>query len=213
MKDGILITFEGIEGSGKTTQLKILADYLQLHKRPCLVTREPGGTQIGDAIRKLLLNPANAAMVPLAELLLYVAQRAQHVKETLEPALGAGKIILCDRYCDATTAYQGGARRLPSAVIDQLNHLATGGMMPRLTFLLDCPVELGLRRARDRFHAKEGRPGGDRIEREELDFHERVREAYLAIARREPQRVVIVDGTADIDTIQQKILRELDRVL
>ena len=211
--EGILITFEGIEGSGKTTQVKILEEHLKLHGHRSVTTREPGGTPIGDAIRKLLLNPNHQEMVPLTELMLYVAQRAQHVQELIVPALEQGKIVLCDRFCDATLAYQGGARKLPGALIAQLNEIATGSIRPRLTFLFDCPVEIGLARARERFRAKEGHAGGDRIEQEEFAFHERVRETYLELAHREPNRIIVIDATAVIDTIRQAILQPLERVL
>lgn len=209
---GILITFEGIEGSGKTTQLQILADHLALQRHRLLITREPGGTVIGDQIRKLLLNPNHKELQALPELLLYAAARAQHVAEKIRPALEMGKTVLCDRFCDATLAYQGAARGLPLPLIAQLNDLATSGVKPRLTFLFDCPVEIGLRRARERYQAKHGTAqAGDRLEQEEIAFHEHVREGYRKIAAAEPNRVIVIDATGDIDEIHQMILREIQR--
>ena len=213
MSKGILITFEGIEGSGKTTQIKILEEFLTKRGRGVLATREPGGTKISDQIRKLLLNPLHKELTPLAELFLYEAARAQHVREIILPALDEGKIVLCDRFCDATTAYQGGAREISPALVQTLNQIASENIVPRLTLLLDCPVEIGLKRARDRYQMKEGAEKGDRLEQEEILFHEKVREAYLTIASNEPNRVVVVDGTEDIDHIQQTIIKEIERIL
>jgi len=146
----------------------------------------------------------------MAELLLYIAARAQHVHELIEPALHAGKLVLCDRFFDATLAYQGGARQLPFKLVKELNDLATHGLKPRLTFLLDCPVELGLRRAKERYAEKVGAKAGDRMEQEEIAFHERVREAYLAIARQEPNRMIVLDATQNIDALQEQILQEMN---
>lgn len=213
MIDGLFITFEGIEGSGKTTQLRILADHLAMQNRDVLATREPGGTRLGDAIRKLLLNPDHAEMAALTELLLYAAARAQHVAERIRPSLEKGTIVLCDRFTDATLAYQGRARKLPAPLIAQLNEVAAHGLRPHLTFLLDCPVEVGLSRARERFQAKEGRAGGDRLEREALAFHEEVRQAYLDLAHADPQRIRILDGTMDVDSLHQEVLRQMEPFL
>jgi dTMP kinase len=213
MAKGLFVTFEGIEGSGKTTQIEVLEESLRLQGHEIVATREPGGTQVGDIIRRVLLNPEHQNLVPNAELLLYAAARAQHVAECIKPALAASKIVLCDRYCDATLAYQGGARGLPLKLIKQLNELATEGLTPQLTFLLDCPVEVGLKRARDRFRTKNGAEGGDRIEQEKLDFHQKVRQQYLNIAEAEPHRVVVIDATLDIDSLRQKISQEMQRFL
>ena len=210
---GKLVTLEGIEGSGKTTQIEILADYLRLRGHDILATREPGGTPVGDQIRKVLLNPEYKDLVPLAELFLYEAARVQHVEGVIKPALKAGKIVLCDRFYDATTAYQGGARKISMELVENLNQLASNGLHPRLTLLIDCPVEVGLKRARERYLAKEGTDQGDRLEQEELEFHRRVRKGYLEIAKRDPGRFVVIDGTLDIDATHQAVLKEIQRIL
>ena len=209
----MLITFEGVEGSGKTTQVRILQDYLKLKARDVVATREPGGTPLADRLRRMLLNPENAGMTPLTELFLYLAARAQHVDECIRPALDEGKWVLCDRYVDATLAYQGGGRKLSFELVRQLNTAAIQGTRPHLTFLIDLPAELGLKRARERYHAKEGTAKGDRIEQETIAFHERVRDVYLELARQEPTRIRVVDGTMDIDAIHQRIVQELEPFL
>jgi len=212
-EQGLFITLEGIEGSGKTTQIKILEDLFAMRKIKYISTREPGGTRIGDAIRNILLNPDHQAMVPTTELLLYAASRAQHVAEVIQPALDAGMVVLCDRFYDATFAYQGAARGQSTKLIADLNNLATNGLKPRLTFVLDCPAEVGLRRARERFFEKNGTQGGDRIEAEDLAFHERVRDYYLAVAKAEPQRVMVIDANDNIHAIREVLIREVERLL
>lgn len=203
---GIFISFEGIEGCGKTTQIRLLVDELRKKKRDVVLTREPGGTAIGDKIRSILLDAAHDGMTPVAELLLYAAARNQHIAQVIAPAIGDGRVVLCDRYADATTAYQGAARRIDPEVIDGVHHIATGGLMPDLTILLDCQPEVGLARALARNSGDNSMKGQDRFEREEMDFHKRVREGYLAIARREPGRVVVVDAAQDAGAIHQHIL-------
>lgn len=184
---GVFITFEGIEGCGKSTQIGLLAQHLEKHGHAVLVTREPGGTELGEAIRGLLLDPRNGAMAPLTELLLYEAARAQLVAERIRPALEARQVVLCDRFYDSTTAYQGAGRNLGDIDLAALHRLATGGLVPDLTVLLDLPVEEGLKRAL-------GDARGDRIERESIAFHERVREAFMDIAKQEPDRVRVLNG-------------------
>jgi len=184
VRDSFFITFEGIEGSGKSTQIARLASRLQEAGRPVVVTREPGGCRVADAIRSILLSPEHAGMVPRAELLLYAAARAQHVEEVIRPALAAGRWVLCDRFVDATLAYQGYGRGLDPALIEQLNLLATGGLMPDLTLLLDLPAEDGLSRARER-NALRPESNDDRFEREAMDFHRKVRDGYLRLAEGE----------------------------
>lgn len=180
MKTGKLITFEGIDGSGKTTQLQRLGTFLREAGYDVLTTREPGGTPLGRQIRQALLDGESGSVDPLAELLLYAADRAQHVRQLIRPALLAGRIVLCDRFCDATVAYQGYGRGFPIDLIIQLNQLATDGLTPDLTLFYDLPVEEGLARTRGRQTA--GAPGrenqADRLDREPLDFHRRVREGY-----------------------------------
>ena len=193
-----LITFEGIEGSGKTTQLKILAERLRNEGHEVIVTREPGGCDIADQIRAILLDAANHAMAPLSELLLYAAARAQHVEQVIRPALAAGKIVLCDRFTDATFAYQGHGRQLDRQLIETLNLIATSGIKPDLTLLIDCPVTTGLGRAMARINAGSG-AREERFELEAMSFHERVRDGYLELARREPSRFIIVDGDRSIE--------------
>ena len=195
---GLFITFEGIEGCGKTTQIRLLAERLEAAGHAVLLTREPGGCPIADQVRAILLDAGNRAMVPLAELLLYAAARAQHVQEGISPALAAGRTVLCDRFTDATLAYQGYGRGLDQAIIGQLNRLASAGATPDLTILLDCPVEIGLSRAIARNDSRSGtagEPKEERFEQEARQFHERVREGYLTLARQETRRFVTVDAS------------------
>ncbi|HEX5773791.1 MAG TPA: dTMP kinase [Geomobilimonas sp.] len=191
------ITFEGIEGCGKTTQMRILAKRLESLGNDVTTTREPGGCPIADKIRGILLDAENSALVPLAELLLYAAARAQHVAEVVTPALAAGRVVLCDRFTDATLAYQGYGRALDRETIDRLNGLATNGVRPDLTVLLDCPVETGLERAMARINSTDG-AREERFELEAMEFHRRVRDGYLQLAAREPNRFVVVDGVAGV---------------
>lgn len=197
------ISFEGIEGSGKSTQVHCLQSLLAQQGHKVAVTREPGGCPIANAIRSILLDPANHAMVPRAELLLYAAARAQHVDEVIRPALNDGYIVLCDRFVDATMAYQGAGRGLDDALLTAINSQATGGLVPDLTLLLDLPVEIGLGRARSRndlqFLAAESR-----FELESLAFHHRVRTAYLDQAQQQ-SRFRVVDAAGEIDAVTQKV--------
>jgi dTMP kinase len=194
---GLLVTFEGIEGSGKSTQIALTRAYVEGQGYPCLVTKEPGGSPLGEEIRNFLLNRGDLRIDPLAELLLIEADRAQHVAEVIRPALANGRIILCDRYTDATIAYQGYARGLDITVVTQMNQWATGGLTPQCTIVLDCPVEVGMERAE----------GEDRFEREDRRFHQQVREGYLRIAQQEPQRVRVVAGEGEQSAIQGEIRR------
>jgi len=198
------ITFEGIEGCGKTTQLLLLARRLERNGHAVRVTREPGGCPIADQIRNILLEADNRAITPLTELLLYAAARAQHVREVIKPALEAGGIVLCDRFTDATIAYQGYGRKLDLAIIHQLNQLAAGGIRPNLTILLDCPAETGLKRAISRINSAPG-AREERFELESLQFHQWVRDGYLALAQQEPARFVIIDAAAGIRETEEAI--------
>lgn len=191
---GLFITCEGIEGSGKSTQLARVADALRAQGRTVTVSREPGGTAIGDAIRALLLDPRSQGITPTTEILLYAASRAQHVAEVIQPALARGEIVLVDRFIDSTRAYQGAARAIAPEIVRALEQIATGGLLPDRTIVFDLPVKIGLQRV-------SVRGAQDRLERETLDFHERVRQGYLALARVEPQRVVVVDAAREADAV------------
>jgi dTMP kinase len=209
---GTFVTFEGIEGSGKSTQIALVADYLSKQGRSATLTREPGGTPIGDHVRKVLLDPANTALAPKAELLLYAAGRAQHLDEIIVPALKAGRIVLCDRFSDATLAYQGYGRGLDLELIRDLDRLVTAGLRPDLTVLLDIDAAAGLSRARGR-NSRGGLESEARFENEHLSFHERVRQGYLDLARQEPGRFRIVDASPPPGTVQNEIRRAVDELL
>ncbi|WP_432823063.1 dTMP kinase [Trichloromonas sp.] len=202
------ITFEGIEGCGKSTQVGLLAQRLTARQTPVLTTREPGGCPIANAIRQILLNPANTALVPRAELLLYAAARAQHVAEVVVPALQQGSIVICDRFTDATLAYQGFGRGLDLDLIHTLNQVATGGVMPDLTLLLDMPPTEGLKRAIQR-NTESALNHEERFEMESLDFHEKVRSGYLQLASQDA-RFRIIDAQGDIATVADRINRTVD---
>ena len=197
---GYFITFEGIEGCGKTTQVRLLAERLEATGCSVVVTREPGGCPISDQIRSILLNADNQGMRPLTELLLYAAARAQHVAEVIRPALEAGYVVLCDRFSDATIAYQSFGRGIERATIDHLNTLARQSLSPDLTILIDCEARVGLARARQRIEATAG-PREERFELESLEFHRRVRHGYLSLKQEEPGRFLTVDGSGAIDGI------------
>jgi dTMP kinase len=190
----LFITLEGIEGCGKSTQARRLADRLRGLKIPVTLTLEPGGTRIGQDIRGILLNTGNLGLSPLAELLLYAADRAQHISEVIRPSLSNGKWVISDRFFDATLAYQGYGRNQDISLINDLNQRACLGISPDKTFLIDCPVEIGLERAfrRNRELNQEGQA---RFEREKVAFHESVRKGYLMIAGHEPERFIIIDGS------------------
>jgi dTMP kinase len=204
---GMFITFEGIEGCGKSTVIRQVADQLRAEGIPLVLTLEPGGTVIGEKIRAILLDPANRALAPLAELLLYEADRVQHVTGLVKPALESGKWVLCDRFYDATTVYQGYVRGQDLHLIETLNTLASQGVSPDLTFVLDCPAEMGLKRAFKRNRALSGDPQ-DRFEREDLAFHRSVREGYLRLAERH-SRIAVVDATQEPDRVAAGIYERL----
>ena len=193
------ITFEGIEGCGKTTQVRRLA--ARLGER-ALETREPGGTVVGQAVRQVLLDPKNHGLASITELLLYFADRAQHVAEVVRPALAAGRIVLCDRHVESSLAYQGYGRGLPLDAIRALGTLATGGLRPDAIVWVDVPVELGLARARLR-------GAQDRLEAEVVEFHERVRSGYEALAVEEPARWLRIDGRGSADEVFAALWRGL----
>jgi len=194
----LFITFEGIEGCGKTTQVQRLEKLLSDHDIQVLFTLEPGGTGIGTNIRRILLDTENKKIVPLTELLLYEADRAQHIEEMIKPALNEGKWVVCDRFFDATVAYQGSARGQDMKLIRFLNEKVTQGIRPDLTFLLDCPVHTGLKRALMR-NLSVHDEGQDRFEKEKEQFHHKVREGYLALARQNKKRFKVIDATRSVD--------------
>ncbi len=203
----MFITFEGIEGVGKTTHLKWMATALTDVGIPVLVTREPGGTPMGEEIRDILLVHRHERVAPLTELLLMFAARAQHVDTVIRPALAADRWVLCDRFVDATYAYQGGGRGVPEGLIRELESLVLGSFRPDHTILFDTPVEIGLQRVKERNN------GHDRFEQEKMDFFERVRMEYLRIARLDPERYEIIDATKPLVEVQQSLSRIMTEIL
>jgi dTMP kinase len=209
---GTFITFEGIEGSGKSTQISLLSNYLTATGVRHVLTREPGGTLIGDQVRKILLDPANRALDPAAELLLYAASRAQHLREIIIPALADGTNVLCDRFSDATLAYQGYGRGLDIEMIRALDRIVTAGMRPDLTLLFDIEAASGIARARGRNNSR-GLEAEARFENEELAFHERVRQGYLTLVAQEPVRIRVVDASSSPEAVQSKVRQIVDERL
>lgn len=190
----MFITLEGIEGSGKSTLIEILADYLRDQKLVPLVTREPGGSSLGRKLRQILLDPDSRNLSSKSELCLFMADRAQHVQEVIAPALEQGQIVLCDRYTDSTIAYQGYGRNMDIDELEKLCHFAGCDVVPDLTLLLDLPVRMGLGRVLQRKHEVGPVNREDRFDSETLDFHERVRQAYLELAKKYPERIKIIDA-------------------
>jgi dTMP kinase len=202
---GWFITFEGVEGSGKTTQIRLAEEFLREKGFPVFMTQEPGGTPLGERIREILLNRGGFDISGEAEIFLFAAARAQHTDAAIRPALEKGQVILCDRFSDATIAYQAYGRGLPLEAVREICRFASRGLSPRLTLLFDLPVEKGLERAFRRIAGREERSREDRFEREHLDFHRRIREGYLTIAREEPDRVKIVDASRDIESTRLEV--------
>jgi len=209
---GKFITIEGPEGCGKTTQSDALVKYLKDLGHEVVLTREPGGTRIGEQIRSLVLDSKYGEMTPLAELLLMSASRAQHVLEKIVPAVDQGKVVICSRFADATIAYQGCGRGFDRALLKTMNAIATGGLTPDLTLLIDVDVRTGLRRAFgvEKAEAKSGE--GDRLEKEDIAFHERVRSGYLELAEAEPERIRVIDGSGTIEEVGAAIRKEVDSI-
>lgn len=201
----MFITFEGIEGSGKTTQIKLLVPVLQAKGYDCVFTREPGATEIGEKIRAILLDASHTAMLPLTELLLYEADRAQHVHEVIKPALAANKVVVADRFFDATIVYQGYARGFDLELIQQIHRIVLGGLTPDLTIILDLPVHVGLERAWERINSRSDLPE-DRFEKEDIAFHEKVRQGYLTLAGNEPKRFQVIDASRDAEAVHRDIV-------
>lgn len=201
---GFFITLEGIEGSGKTTQQKNISNYLKVQGERVLLTREPGATRLGEKIRNILLDPDWEEMTARAEILLYAADRAQHIEEVVQPALAEDKVVVSDRYYDSNIAYQGYGRGLDVEMVKQINNWAVNYLTPDLTILFDLPVEVGL----SRVYARSSDKKGDRLEREELSFHERVRSGYLQLAENSDRFVVV-----DADRTSAQIKVELNEIL
>ncbi len=209
---GTFITFEGPEGGGKSTQARRLAATLTARGLDVVATREPGGTSAGEAIRDILQHAAaGETLCAESETLLFEASRAQLVREVIRPALARGAVVICDRFADSTTAYQGYGRGFEPARIEALHAFALGGVEPELTLLLDVPVASGFERLAARMAGT--RTGLDRMERESREFHERVRMGYLALARRWPERIVVIDAARDADAVAATVAAQVDRVL
>lgn len=202
MRKGFFVTIEGCEGVGKSTLLRGLKDYLETAGRDAVFTREPGGTEVAERIRAVILDPENAAMTPTAELLLYAAARAQHTEEKIIPAVRDGKLVICDRYSDSTLAYQSYARGLDRGECLAADEIARRGVKPDLTVFLDLSPERG-------FARKGGADKGDRLEREKMDFHERVYAGFRAIAESEPDRVVGVDASKSKEEVLAAVVNLL----
>jgi dTMP kinase len=201
----MFITFEGIEGSGKTTHVDLLSDYLCEKGLRVVKTREPGGTPVGEALRSVLLKK-DLQVLPLTELLVFLASRAQHVEEVIRPALEEGNVVLCDRFVDASYAYQGYGRGIDLGIIETLNRLVTKGVRPNLTILLDCPVDVGLGR-------KSADGNLDRFEKEELSFHQKIRNAYIELAEDDPKRFVVLNARKDLAKTQEVIREKVEKLL
>jgi len=201
----MFITFEGPDGSGKTTQARMLVEYLQARGYPVIYTREPGGTEISEQIREVILSTRNLAMQNETEVLLFSAARAQIVAELIRPALAAGKIVVCDRYADSTLAYQGYGLGLDLEALRAITKFATRGLVPDLTFYIDVPVQVGL----ERRHQGET----NRLDQKDVEYHARVREGYLELAKAEPARFVVIDGKESIEEVQDKIRARMSEEL
>lgn len=203
MKQGIFITFEGTDGSGKTTQIELLKEYLTRRNYEFIVTREPGGTPIGEELRKIILNKEFHMMTPVTEAMLYAASRAQHVEEVIKPALKAGKIVLCDRYLDSSVAYQGFGRNLGNTVT-MINEIAISGIMPDKTFLLQVNPDKGKNRIKRDL---------DRLEAESRSYHEAVFRGYDELSMKSPERIYKLDGSQSIEVIHAEIIKEMEKLI
>ncbi|MDA8140035.1 MAG: dTMP kinase [Desulfobacteraceae bacterium] len=209
----MFITLEGIEGSGKTTQLQKIVAFLEGRGYECVTSREPGGTAIGAQIRAVLLNPANKEMDAGTELLLYVADRVQHIRTFIEPHLAAGRVVLCDRFFDATLVYQGYARGLDRTLIAELHRLVCGNLKPDVTLLFDLEPRVGLSRAWQAINSGGRSRQETRFEQEKLAFHQKVRDGYLDLARLEPHRFRVIDASGDIQEITRTVEKTLGALL
>jgi dTMP kinase len=201
----VFITFEGLDGAGKGTQLQLLLEYLTEKGVDFVFTREPGGTELAERIRELVLSPANAGMSIISEAFLFAAARTDHVNRVVRPALEAGRNVICDRYIDSSLVYQGYAGGLPVDFVAQINEMATGGVKPHRTVMLDLPRSV----ARDRISAE----GADRIEQKDDWYHQQVRDGYLELAKAEPRRIKVVDASGTVEAVQAQIRKLVDEVL
>jgi dTMP kinase len=206
---GLFITLEGPDGSGKTTQVAKIAEYLMQNKIDYIQTREPGGTRISDKIRSLILDPEHKEMHDLTEVLLYAASRAQHVHEKIIPALEAGKVVLCDRFVDASLAYQGFGLGVGEQPVMQVNNIATSGLVPDRSYFIDVSPEVG----RERMKARYGTGNLDRIEQKDLSYHERVREGFQHIFKNQEKRILRVNGEQDPEMVFGEIVKDLNKLL
>ncbi len=203
----LFISFEGAEGAGKTTQMNMLHAHLLRMNVDVVATHEPGGTRIGEEIRRIILNPVFQEMHPMTETILYAADRSQHFYEVIKPALDAGKVVICDRFIDSSLAYQGVARRIGMEGVQNLNEWITDDLYPDITFLLDIPFRVGLKRLQERKKAL------DRIEGEAQSFHEQVQEAYRTLAKFFPRRFVTLDGADKPENIHHYVMQEVTKLL
>lgn len=210
---GLFITFEGIEGCGKTTQVRLAAEYLRKKGVEPVVTQEPGGTPLSDTIRRILLNRGGFRIGASAEVLLFAAARAQHVEDIILPALKENRVVLCDRFSDATIAYQGYGRGIDIDAVRRVIDFAARSLVPDLTLLFDVPVELGLKRALRRISKKKGPAPEDRFEQEDGAFHQRIRQGYLELAGREPGRFRVLDGSRKIEEVQREVCVLIDAAI
>ncbi|MBM7855169.1 dTMP kinase [Desulfohalotomaculum tongense] len=203
---GKFIVFEGIDGSGKTTQIALLKEYLQQKGHRVISTREPGGTPVSEEVRAILLNPEHKDLHYRTEALLYAAARAQHVETLIKPALEQGAVVLCDRFVDSTLAYQGYGRGLSLDFLQQINNLATGGLQPHLVLIFDLTEKEGLSRVKRR-------SGGDRLEREPEQFHRLVRQGYLEISRRQPKNHLVLNASLPVEELQHRVRSAVEEIL
>ena len=210
---GLFITFEGIEGCGKTTQIRMSGKHLNSGNIPFIITEEPGGTSLGLMIRRMLLNECSFEICAESEVFLFSAARAQHVKDIILPALEEKKVVLCDRFFDATIAYQGFGRGLDVDFIRQINAISSGQLKPDMTFLFDVPVEVGLKRAMERISRAKNVLREDRFEMEDIDFHKKVREGYLFLARSEPERFRLIDGSNDVLAVHHEVCSQISALI
>ncbi|MBW2630359.1 MAG: dTMP kinase [Deltaproteobacteria bacterium] len=210
---GLFITFEGIEGSGKTTQIRMAGGYLKKKDVPCVLTGEPGGTPVGTELRKILLDKTSLVLSCRTELLLFAADRAQHVEEVIEPSLEKGEVVLCDRFSDATVAYQGYGRKQDIKPIRAICDFASRSLTPDMTLLFDISADKGLDRVIDRARRMGNVPLEDRFEKEHLRFHETIRNGYLALAEENPDRFKIIDASRDVDTVHQEVRIHLEGLI